>query len=801
MVAQAGPGIDLTQGSPGGAGIGSALMTLLALVGVVALALAIFFAARWAKANLGAPSSPLPAAHAALSKETRRRINDALARKQYEEAGDLLSRAQLHNDAAEAYARGGHHLKAARSFQASQNMAQAIHHYKQGGEYRQAAVLYARDGQHRAAAAEYMQAGDFAAAAEAYGQSGDDRRAAEAFERVGQHLKAAQCYERAEQELPAAQSYLRHLEGLLGKAGGDVQALGAERELAMRAGKLFRDAGELEQASRVFQSGGYWREAADCLRTSGDYTRAAEMLIERDQPLLAAQILEEAGEGQRAALMRAQQAERADDLATAAREYQRAGKTERAAKLYDQLGEAANAARLYEELEQWNRAMELFIESGLHGSAARCAERAQLHARAVELYERAGDVDGQLRAMQQLGDYFRAGRLLFEHRQYDQAIKILDLIDSREPLYPRALELQGDVVRAQGRFERAFSRYRAALGTRSADTETAPLFYKMARALEEMKDLNGAMQNYAILVEIDPHYEDAALRLKSIRDRQRRMKTTGGGLFSTHDLGGEGGKRYEIIDEIARGGMGIVYKAKDTVLGRVVAYKILGENLRDNETAVKYFLREARAAAALSHPNIVTIFDAGEQDGEFYMAMEYVEGTTLKELVRRQGALPNGQVDYIIANCCKALQYAHDKGIIHRDVKSGNVMITRDKTLKVMDFGLAKFLTEFHGNHTQQVGTPFYMSPEQIIGKSVDFRSDLYSLGCMAFECATGVVPFFKGDLSYHHIHTKPPAPSSINPALNKKLEYVILRLLEKDPDDRFQTAQETQEYMARTPS
>ncbi len=104
---------------------------------------------------------------------------------------------------------------------------------------------------------------------------------------------------------------------------------------------------------------------------------------------------------------------------------------------------------------------------------------------------------------------------------------------------------------------------------------------------------------------------------------------------------------------------------------------------------------------------------------------------------------------YILNNSCKALHYAHSKGLVHRDIKSGNVMITRDKTLKIMDFGLAKFLREYQNNHTQQVGTPFYMSPEQIIGKDIDFRSDLYSLGCMLFECATGTVPFFKGDLSF----------------------------------------------------
>ena len=195
------------------------------------------------------------------------------------------------------------------------------------------------------------------------------------------------------------------------------------------------------------------------------------------------------------------------------------------------------------------------------------------------------------------------------------------------------------------------------------------------------------------------------------------------------------------------------------VLGRIVAYKILGENLRDNETAVKYFLREARAAAALSHPNIVTIFDAGEQEGEFYMAMEFVEGTTLKELIRRTGALPDEQVRYIIINSCRALQYAHSKGVIHRDIKSGNVMITRDKTLKIMDFGLAKVIEEVRNHTTVVSGTPYYMSPEQTLGKNVDPRTDISSLGVTLFELATATLPFREGNLPYHHVHTPPPNP------------------------------------------
>jgi tetratricopeptide (TPR) repeat protein/tRNA A-37 threonylcarbamoyl transferase component Bud32 len=248
--------------------------------------------------------------------------------------------------------------------------------------------------------------------------------------------------------------------------------------------------------------------------------------------------------------------------------------------------------------------------------------------------------------------------------------------------------------------------------------------------------------------------------------------------------------RYEVIEEIARGGMGVVYKARDTVLNRIVAYKILSESLKNNAQAVEYFIREARAAARLNHVSIVTVFDAGHQQGEYYMAMEYVNGRTLKDYVARQGPFPEKLVRFLLMHACRGLQYAHDSDIIHRDIKGGNMMLTNEtKQLKIMDFGLAKVMTEVQrdaNENTRAVGTPFYMSPEQILGDELDWRSDIYSLGVTFFELTTGTVPFFKGDVTYHHVHTPPPSPRSLNPAISEHLEAIILKAMAKRPQDRF---------------
>ncbi|MGM0557505.1 MAG: protein kinase domain-containing protein [Myxococcota bacterium] len=800
LLAQAGTHIDIAEGADQGGGWQSGLAIVFGAIIAVGIIAGIFFAVRSLREKL-ASNTPRSTPDS-VGKETRRRVKKALSRGDYEGAGDLLVRAGEYEDASEIYLQGKSFLKAARAFRETGNLAQAIHYFKKAGEYEQAALLYAKDGQHRAAAAEFHAAQDFEKSAEHYEAAGDHRRAAENYERVDRFLDAARNYEQSESFRKAAQNYKQHFEQRLEEVDGELDELGEEREYARKAGEMFRDAGDQGRASEVFHKAGFLAEAADCLRTSGDFTRAADLLMQAKQPLRAAQVLEEGGQKQKAARMRAEAALIEGDRIEAAELFQIAGDYDRAAELFEDVGRTEQAAILYEDLEEFSKAAELFEEAEKFGMAARCAEAAEKLSKAAELYGEAGDIDSQIRILRDQGDYFRAGRLLFEHRRFDEGLAVLESIDSSDPIYLRSLELQGDIYRAQGRYEKAYSRYRSALGNREVDKSTLPLFYKMARSLEEEQDLTGALDHYNAIVDVDSHFEDAKLRLEGIQKRLRRGSmpgTSNSGIFQAQD-GGEDGlqRRYDIIDEVARGGMGIVYRARDTVLGRVVAFKILGENLRDNETAVKYFLREARAAAALSHPNIVTIYDAGEQDGEYYMAMEFVEGTTLKQLIKRTGALSEDKVRYILINCCRALHYAHSKGVIHRDIKSGNVMLTRDKSLKIMDFGLAKFLKEYQNNHTQQVGTPFYMSPEQIIGKDIDFRSDLYSLGCTVYECATGTVPFFKGDLSYHHVHTKPPGPRSINPALSKDFERVILKLLAKDPDERFQSAKSVIELFAK---
>ncbi|MGE5322898.1 MAG: serine/threonine protein kinase, partial [Actinomycetota bacterium] len=250
--------------------------------------------------------------------------------------------------------------------------------------------------------------------------------------------------------------------------------------------------------------------------------------------------------------------------------------------------------------------------------------------------------------------------------------------------------------------------------------------------------------------------------------------------------------RYEIIEELGRGAMGVVYKAKDPTIGRTVALKTLRLDVHGLETAemVRRFQNEARAAGVLSHPNIVTIYDAGEQDGIFYIAMEFMQGTTLHELLAEHHILPTEDVIQYSRQICKGLDYAHSHGIVHRDVKPANIMITANGTVKIMDFGIAKA----GGSMTstgQVLGTPNYMSPEQVKGRPLDGRSDLFSFGVILYEMLTGEKPFVGQNVTtiiYKIVNENPIAPRDLDVTVHPGLSAIVTRALAKSPDDRYQT-------------
>lgn len=253
--------------------------------------------------------------------------------------------------------------------------------------------------------------------------------------------------------------------------------------------------------------------------------------------------------------------------------------------------------------------------------------------------------------------------------------------------------------------------------------------------------------------------------------------------------------RYKIVELIGRGGMAFVYKAIDLKLNREVAVKVLREEYTENEQFIKKFDRESQAAAGLSHPNIVSVFDVGVQDNIYYIIMEYVDGTTLKQYLNKKGTLDYVEATQYILEVAGALKCAHEHKIIHRDIKPHNILLTKDLTPKVADFGIARAITSSTVTVTNQtMGSVHYISPEQARGGFVDECSDLYSLGIMYYELLTGQLPFdaeSSVSIAIKHIQEPITPPKELNSNIPDSVNEVILKLTQKKPEDRYQNTQE----------
>ena len=350
---------------------------------------------------------------------------------------------------------------------------------------------------------------------------------------------------------------------------------------------------------------------------------------------------------------------------------------------------------------------------------------------------------------------------------------------------------------SQGMLDMAFDKFRKV----PVDKSMKEVLYSLAQDYERKRQFNKAVSVYEYIERHDSKYRDVAERKKKMIQVGETMILGGGSgginlLANLEDGTRPTLGRYEIVKQLGRGAMGIVYQGKDPRINRTTAIKTFqfAEDVEPEEAEKlkQRFFQEAESAGTLAHPNIVTIYDAGEEQDLAYIAMEFLDGSDLKDHARKDNLMPMLRTVKYMADVAEALDYAHQKGIVHRDIKPANLMLVNDGVIKITDFGIARITASSQTQTGVVKGTPHYMSPEQISGQKVDGRSDLFSLGVVLYQLLTGEVPFRGENVAtlMHQIMNEPhPDPRKYNPRVVKYLVVIIGKALQKDREKRYQRA------------
>ena len=548
-----------------------------------------------------------------------------------------------------------------------------------------------------------------------------------------------------------------------------------------RAGDLQARRGKYEEAARLYAQGKEWGRQARALLKAGDTRGAAEAFAKAGEDEEAARCFEEIGDHARAAqhkqhgqsprarLSAAEQFLKTDPL-RAAKLFQESGEFERAAEAYARVPALEPADLVVTMLENaalamdddatrrralLERAGDAAYKLGLHDRAARALDGAGALARAAQLYERALKRFDLAAAL-----YAEVGDKDGLRRATDAAGGEIEVLRAREN-------------RARERGDNELSRkLRARI--RELETEKRPTLPPTATRDDDTGNVTVPAVSPRVMAQAKGKSAKASLN--------------------------EAGSRYELLDELGRGGMGVVFRAHDRLLGRVVALKFLPDDIPADSAVGQLFRREARAAAALSHPGIVTIFDVGRHEGREFIAMELVDGKPLDKLLQERGKLAVLEGLEVAEAVASALSYAHEHGIVHRDIKPANLMRLKNGGIKVMDFGLAKSVraSTGQGGPTLIAGTPAYMPPEQLKGVT-DARSDVFALGATLYELFTGRLPGTPTEAAA--TASRYPSPRELEPLVPERWSATIMKCMAHDPLRRPQHVDEVLDDARRVKS
>ncbi len=736
-----------------------------------------------------------PAAQRDQERSIRREAKRWKQAKAYSRAGECYAAIAEYDHAIDMYRKAGAHRHLAQLYRQLKRWSDAAQAYEQCGELQQAAAMYHADRNHGRAAQLYARVGQAELAAEMYERAGQLQEAATFYEQAGAVQRAARLYEEMGSFEKAAQLYEQHFVNERGRYRDPAESQGGKgidelNTIGRLSAQLYVQSNQPEKAAELFEQSGETEKAAAALEAAGHHEQAAQLYEREGLDDQAAHCYEQAGQTDRATLIKAQHLLQAGQLESAARLFEQAGETVQAADLFERAGLPAEAAQRFLSVQDYQRAAELFLKAGDRRQAAVAWEAGRKLKEAATLYEEIGEAEKARGLYENLGDFYHAALLCRELGHQGRTVELLQKVDTQSEDYYRASLLLGELFITQEMWDAARERYLKLVGNEGEPAAQLEPLYRLATIAEKQRDYPAALRWYEKILSHDVNYRDAMSRANLLKRAMESAKKAASEVSrdasTVVERDSQKPRRYRILKKIGQGGMGIVYQAEDSVLNRIVAYKVLPPSVKEQPKILASFLREARIAASLSHPNIVAVHDAGHEGTDLYMVMEYVDGISLKERLQQVAPLPPDEFLHVALQLCQGLAYAHRRKVIHRDIKPANVMLGIDGQVKIMDFGLAKVVSDALADKTSVKGTPLYMAPEQITGEQVDHQSDIYSVGCTLYRMATGRPPFTGGDLYYHHLHTQPEPPISLNPQISPQLNRLLLTCLAKKKSERF---------------
>jgi tetratricopeptide (TPR) repeat protein len=773
---------------------------------------------------------------------TLRRIAHRYEKKgEFAQAGEVFESLQSWAEAAQAFENAGLPDRAAHAWLRAGERLKAIPLFEQVELFAEAAEACLKEGLRDRAAKNFRAAGiieyernNYTKAAQYFEKAMEFERAGTIYQNIGRIEDALRCYERG--------GATDKIEALI--AGLDPQQLIMRGEscveLVKRCAELLRKQGKRIEAAELLEKAGDFVRAAEIYEEAQAWDRAGEAYFQAGLLDRAEKAYDNVADRQRVAEFFARIAIQNGDWKTAGQRFLDAGKLTQAIDAFKRAKDYLSAAKVYEESKRYLMAAEMYAAAKEIKLAGDAYAKGHDWRNAAECYEVVGELPLAIKSYASAGDYFRAGKLAVLNNEYDVAVDYLQRVPPSSPDWKLATGFLGVAFYRQGRLEMAREMFQRVTDSIVPAGETLPILYVYGCLLADEGNPE-AVAVFRRILAVNANYEDVRDRINQVEEQLKQSSSRPAfsqfsqppqptpypsmpGVYPTVNIGastqthygfqrpitqvpetrfGEEG-RYQIISELGRGGMAIVYRAFDTHLEREVALKTFPLSRHSGPGREDVFLREARLIARLSHPNIVTIYDCGHMNYLYYIAMEYVPGENLKQRVKTKGPLSLEDLKRVIVQLADALIYAHSQQVLHRDVKPANVIQRESGDIKVVDFGVAKILSDAatyaaidEDSQRTLVGTPQYMAPEQILGLPVDARADIYALGLTIFYLVTGRTPFDVKkvtdpvEISQMQVHSSFPKPSTLRATLPQKLDEIFIRCTQKSPNDRYASVKE----------